>query len=374
MLCAVPGSAAAAVHISSVSPLRGHHTGAVRVTVSGSGFASAAASAAEVTCCWDHHPGALPSQTIASVSAFPDRSSSAIVGGDGTVDVETPALELSDGSIVCESYASVPGYTHSDDLLLGFGLADGCVGGSTTGLIDTLADFQFWLDTSAFQLYGATPRGGPAAGNTTVTLHGAHFGGADPRCRFGTAAPMIATVVSLTAMVCVSPPLPGVLDASSYAGASRALELRATTDGGGSWSYGFLSWTYYATAPPAVFSVWPLGGPSAGGTALTVRGVGFHDYHNGGGLAVLLGGVPLATLLVNETMLLAFTPAVSNASDTSDASDASDASGWYSYGGHGNESGGDEIRVSLNGEFGESRTLGGGSGSGEGAGLERWAW
>ena len=105
------GSALGGATVFSAYPNRGHHQGGTPVSIFGSGFTFNASSASGIRCCWDHHPGYLSSQLI---------EDSRVVGGDGVIDEETVPTFLSDGLVVCPSYASVPGYTHTDDLLLAF--------------------------------------------------------------------------------------------------------------------------------------------------------------------------------------------------------------------------------------------------------------
>ena len=67
---------------------------------------------------------------------------------------------------------------------------------------------------------------------------------------------------------------------------------------------------FYLTAG-MVSSVWPLGGPTAGGTHLTVRGAGFNNFD---GLAVVLGsGPPLRTWLLSSTAMVATSSNASSA-------------------------------------------------------------
>ena len=71
-----------------------------------------------------------------------------------------------------------------------------------------------------------------------------------------------------------------------------------------------LMFTFYLTAG-MVSSVWPLGGPTAGGTHLTVRGAGFNNFD---GLAVVLGsGPPLRTWLLSSTAMVATSSNASSA-------------------------------------------------------------
>ena len=139
---------AASAAVLSVWPLRGDHQGQTSITIHGTGFGGY--DVASLRCCWDHHPGYLPSQLVASNTSFPERSTSTVIGGDGVPDVETPVDSISTVSggqlLVCSSYSSVPGYTHTDHLLLAFGGAGSC---NSTSLLDTRADFQLWVDPAA---------------------------------------------------------------------------------------------------------------------------------------------------------------------------------------------------------------------------------
>ena len=148
--------------VTSALPQRGHHQGGTPVSIFGSNLLFNTSSQAGIRCCWDHHPGFLGSQTI---------DGSLVVGGDGVTDEETDATLVSDELVVCPSYSSVPGYTHTDDLLLAFGPS--C---ASSPLLDTGLDFQFYLSTQDMQLVAATPRGGPVAGGTAITINGTDFG------------------------------------------------------------------------------------------------------------------------------------------------------------------------------------------------------
>ena len=251
----------ASAAVLSVWPLPPATPGRHLITIHGTGFGGY--DAASLRCCWDHHPGYLPSQLVASNTSFPERSTSTVIGGDGVPDVETPVDSISTVSggqqLVCSSYASVPGYTHTDDLLLAFGGAGSC---NSTSLLDTRADFQFWVDPAALQLEAVLPRGGPVAGGTAVVVAGAGYGGRWLRCRFGRTA-VDATYEGRRALRAAAPP----------AAEAGAVALAVTSDGGDEWTRP-LRFTYYETAPPALSSVWPIGGPAAGGTHITVRGRG----------------------------------------------------------------------------------------------------
>lgn len=160
--------------LGPVGPLRGHHQGGTAVTVFGAGFAFNGTDPASVRCCWDHHPGYAPSQIIGSPTTFPNRSTTVVIGGDGISDFETAAEALDDFHVVCRSPEQIPGYTHTDDLLLSFGRS---CNESAGALLDTLADFEYFLDLDAMGLHSVHPRGGPVDGGTAVVVRGVGYGG-----------------------------------------------------------------------------------------------------------------------------------------------------------------------------------------------------
>ena len=139
------------------------------VSVFGAGFAFNGTDPASVRCCWDHHPGYAPSQIIGSPTTFPNRSTTVVIGGDGISDFESAAEALDDYHVVCRSPEQIPGYTHTDDLLLSFGQS---CNESAGALLDTLADFEYFLDLDAMGLHSVHPRGGPVDGGTAVVVRG----------------------------------------------------------------------------------------------------------------------------------------------------------------------------------------------------------
>jgi len=285
--------------LGPVGPLRGHHQGGTAVTVFGAGFTFNGTDPASVRCCWDHHPGYAPSQIIGSPTTFPNRSTTVVIGGDGISDFETAAEALDDFHVVCRSPEQIPGYTHTDDLLLSFGRS---CNESAGALLDTLADFEYFLDLDAMGLHSVHPRGGPVDGGTAVVVRGVGYGGRALRCRFGFYT-VVATYVDATTLHCVSPRVDE----------PRQVWLEVTPDDGVAWTLP-LNFTFYDTRAPRLSAVMPLGGPSRGGGAIYLSGAGLADY---GGLAVLLGNGSeaqrLPTFPLNESVLMAFVP--SNASE-----------------------------------------------------------
>ena len=153
--------------VASILPSQGHHQGNTSVSIFGSGFLF---NSSEIRCCWDHHPGYLSSQVI---------KDGRVLGGDGVADEQTVPTHVSDTLLVCPSYVSIPGYTHTDDLLLAFGHTS-C---NASQLLDTELDFQFYLNTLDMQVRAVEPRGGPVGGGTRVRFVGLNFGGQRLRCR-----------------------------------------------------------------------------------------------------------------------------------------------------------------------------------------------
>ena len=130
-------------------------------------------------------------------------------------------------------------------------------------------DARFWYSRATVATM--RPSGGPLAGGTRVALRGtgfADYGGGvqGAKCRFGDAV-VPATISSHQTAHCVSPPTASPSDAPVW------LSLNGYTDG---WNVaGGMPFRY---AHPAVLSqLHPLGGPSAGGAIVTVRGSGFVD-------------------------------------------------------------------------------------------------
>ena len=115
------------------------------------------------------------------------------------------------------------------------------------------------------------PSGGPVQGGTLVRLEGTRFvdhGGGEQgaKCRFG-AVVVPATIESHETARCISP-------AQSAAGSVRVLfTLNGNADEEN--SVGGLPFRY--AAPATLSEIHPLGGPSAGGQMITLRGSGFVD-------------------------------------------------------------------------------------------------
>jgi len=136
---------------------------------------------------------------------------------------------------------------------------------------------------------GVSPNSGPTAGGTTVTITGTNFG-TGATVMFGGAAAANVTFVNSTKITATTP-----------AGTAGAATVAVTVSGqSGNLSGGF---TYVVS--PAVSSVSPNSGPTAGGTAVTITGTNF-----AAGATVTFGGTAATNVVVvSGTQITARTPA-----------------------------------------------------------------
>jgi uncharacterized protein with beta-barrel porin domain len=131
------------------------------------------------------------------------------------------------------------------------------------------------------------PNTGPSGGGTVVTLTGSNLSGAASVTFGGTAATITAnTATSLTV--------------TAPAHAAGAVDLVVTTPGGSVTQTA--SYTYIA--PPAIASVSPATGPTAGGTSVTLSGSDFS-----GATSVTFGGVAATISAITATTITVTTPA-----------------------------------------------------------------
>jgi hypothetical protein len=105
-----------------------------------------------------------------------------------------------------------------------------------------------------------SPKKGPAAGGTSVTILGINFTGATV-VKFGTGSAVEVKVNSPDSITAVTPP-----------GTTGAVPVSVTTPIGTSAPNGR---AHFAYASPTVTGVSPNGGPRAGGTKVTITGTGF---------------------------------------------------------------------------------------------------
>ena len=139
------------------------------------------------------------------------------------------------------------------------------------------SEFRFY-DARVWRVRSMHPHGGPVAGGTTVTVHAA--AGVRPvgalRCLFGGARPVPATAVSASdgsgglSFRCDSP------RARLRQAHGEAVELMLSVNDGQQYLRGDSAmFTYFPVAPVnglSVTGIRPLGGPSAGGTLVHLRG------------------------------------------------------------------------------------------------------
>ncbi len=151
----------------------------------------------------------------------------------------------------------------------------------------------FSYTASAPALTSVSPTSGPTAGGTTITLAGSNFvSGATVRVG-GTAATNV-TFVSATQLTARTP-----------AGTAGARDVQVTNpDGQSATRTGGFTYTAPASAP-ALTSVSPTSGPTAGGTTITLTGTNFVS-----GATVRVGGTAATNVaFVSATQLTARTPA-----------------------------------------------------------------
>jgi hypothetical protein len=101
---------------------------------------------------------------------------------------------------------------------------------------------------------------GAVAGGTAVTVSGTNFYVGSPTVTFGGAAATSVSVVSRTAITCLTP--------AHVAGVVAVVVTTHSGSGTGAGAYEYID-------PPTVTSVTPVEGSYAGGTAVTVSGTNF---------------------------------------------------------------------------------------------------
>ena len=157
-----------------------------------------------------------------------------------------------------------------------------------------------------------TPNQGPTAGGTPVTIKGKGFV-SPATVKIGSAATSV-TVVSETEITATT--------AATAAGAQEVI----VSDAGGS-STGGLKYTYVAV--PTVSSIEPTQGPTAGSTAVKIKGKGFVAP-----ATVKIGSAATAVTVVSETEITATTAATAAGAQeviVSDAGGSSTGGPKYTY-------------------------------------------
>ena len=160
------------------------------------------------------------------------------------------------------------------------------------GTSPTLANDQFTY-LAAPVVATVSPRSGPTAGASTVTITGANLGtAATVTVMFGATA---ATVVSNNGSTLV---------ATSPAGVAGAVDITVTTAGGTSATSANDRFTYVAL--PIVTTVNPAAGPTAGGSTVTIKGMNLGTVATA---TVTFGSTSAAIVSDDGTTLVATNPA-----------------------------------------------------------------
>jgi len=128
-----------------------------------------------------------------------------------------------------------------------------------------------------------SPKTGPAAGGTSVTITGSGFTGVT-KVTFGSAVASNVTVNSETSITVVSPPSP-----------AETVDVRVTAKGGTS---AVSSKDHFKYGKPTVTGVSPSSGSVAGGTKVTITGTGFAA---GSGTTFAFGKVKAAAVNCTST-------------------------------------------------------------------------
>ena len=156
---------------------------------------------------------------------------------------------------------------------------------TTVGGSATLPNSYTYVAAPA--LTSLSPTTGPTAGGATVTIDGTNLSGASSVTFGGAAATITANTSS---QITVTTP----------AGAAGAVDVVVTTVGGGA----TLPNSYTYVAPPALTSLSPTTGPTAGGTSVTIDGTNLS-----GASSVTFGGVAATITTNTSNQITVTTPA-----------------------------------------------------------------
>ena len=132
------------------------------------------------------------------------------------------------------------------------------------------------------------PAGGPLLGGTEVLVVGRGFADYEAHCRFGNTTELVrARLINASALTCVT------VAQASAASVSVEVTLNGDTASHTLTSDGVQFSFYDASSLVTIDSLWPLGGPTGGGTRVVVRGSGFVDH---GGVFCQFGASAAATV------------------------------------------------------------------------------
>ena len=152
-------------------------------------------------------------------------------------------------------------------------------------------------------VYYTRPSAGPEGGGTRLIVVGSQFSQSAAslgylRCRFGQSV-VPATFVNTSAVMCTSPPLASLTETISSAGSVHVEVSHNAAD----FSSSEVVFVYRAEV--YVHSLLPVGGATAGGSLVQVRGASFEA----GGLLCSFGGSPVAATLVSSELVRCHAPA-----------------------------------------------------------------
>ena len=210
--------------VTSVSPAQGAPAGGTNVTITGSGF------------------------TGATAVKFGPNGINFVIVSDTKITAKTPA-----GTGTVQVTVTAPTGTSTQNVFFTYAVAPVPV------------------------IVGLSPSSGPVAGGNTVTISGSNLSGATSVLFGGNAATILTNTAS---QITVSAP----------AGAVGPVNVTVTTAGGTS---NALTYTYVAAPVPAIVSLSPNSGPTAGGNTVTISG------SNLSGATLVLFGGNAATILTN---------------------------------------------------------------------------
>jgi hypothetical protein len=157
---------------------------------------------------------------------------------------------------------------------------------------NTAADNYTFVAPAAPAITSVSPTSGPTAGGNNVTINGTGLTGATAVTFGGTPAASITTN-SATQIVVVAP-----------AKAAGAVDISVTNANGTSANTAADNYTFVAPAAPAITSVSPTSGPTAGGNNVTINGTGLT-----GATAVTFGGTPATISTNTSTQIVVVAPA-----------------------------------------------------------------
>ncbi len=256
--------------VTNVSPSTGGVAAGATVTITGTNFTGATA----VT-----FAGCGSSSCAATITGTPTATS---------ITVTAPGAPLtSPANVIADVTVTTPGGTSS---------------------INASDRFTFIAPPTVTQV---SPTTGVVSGGTLVTITGTNFTGVTGVAfQVSGAGPISAsfTFVNSTTITATSPGSPRAPVCPS--GCGLLAEITVTTAGGTSATSAADQLTYVVSAP-TVTSIFPLGGPASGGTAVTLTGTGLS------GVTSINFGGSSTTLSVSGTKTNGLAPTFTVISDTS---------------------------------------------------------